>query len=218
MWSEFLNNGLIVFALALIVAQFVPGPDFALVTRASLVYGARYGVYCALGIGTALLFHTSVIAFGGSYLLKQNDTLTRCILAVSAVWILYLAWKSWPRKKKQPEGDSGEGRELPSRKSLYFQAGITNLLNPKCFIFVGVLAAPLLRPGNPSWYPLAIIIIAVGQAVVLWAAWSYLLRLGPLERIFTRHHALIDRVFSILFTCFACGVLYQVIFWSPNLR
>lgn len=202
---------LVSYAFALLVAQFIPGPDFALVTRSSLVYGSRYGTYCALGIGTAILFHTTVIGFGGSYLLEQNDLLTNTILIISAFWILYLAWKAWPKNNKASGGEEEE-ITLPQKSSLYIQALVTNLLNPKCFLFIGVLSAPLLVPGNPSWMPFAIMAIAAGQAAVFWTLWSYLLRLGPLERVLTRHKVLMDRFFAILFTFFACYILYQVVF------
>lgn len=203
---------LIPYSLALLVSQFIPGPDFALVTRSSLVYGARYGAYCALGIGVAILFHTTVIGFGGAYLLEQNVTLTKVILGISALWILYLAWKSWPKKGARTEQEEDVVAELPGRSQLFIQAAVTNLLNPKCFLFIASLSTPLLRTGSPSWMPFAIMAIAAGQGVVFWALWSYLLRLGPLERVLTRHKVGLDKFFSILFSCFACYILYLSLF------
>lgn len=202
------------FALLLIVAQFIPGPDFALVTRASLIYGSRYGAYCALGIASAILFHCTVICVGGTYILQQNDSLTRCILALSAVWILYLSWKAWPKKKKNVQAEEDVTMALPRKRELYFQAVITNLLNPKCFLFISALAVPLLAKGHTLVTPIAITIIAVGQAAVLWAAWSYAIKLGPLEKILTRNKEVLDRLFSILFTLFALTIIYNTLFWT----
>lgn len=207
---------LLQLALLLVVAQFIPGPDFALVTRASLIYGSRYGTYCALGIGTAILFHCLVICLGGTYILEQNVLLTRSILAVSAIWILYLSWKTWPKKSKTAPAPTEEAENiaLPRKRELYFQAVITNLLNPKCFLFIASLFISHLLPGHKPYIPYAITAIAAGQAVVLWAVWGYVIKLGPLEKILTRHKDVLDRAFSILFSVFAIMVMYEVIFWS----
>ncbi len=202
---------LLQFSLLLLVAQFTPGPDFALITRSSLIYGPRYGAYCALGIGSALFIHCSVICLGGAYLLSRNENLTRGILAVSAIWILYLSWKSWPRPQKQTNETQEADFTLPGKKSIYIQAVVTNLLNPKCFLFLAALAAPLLAPGQPPHTIPFIFLIAVGQAIVFWTIWSYALRLGPLEKRLVRHAKLIDRFFSILFALFALAILYEVI-------
>lgn len=209
---------LLQLALLLIVAQFIPGPDFALVTRASLIYGTRYGAYCALGIGTAILFHCFVICLGGAYILEQNVLLTRSILAVSAIWILYLSWKAWPKKNKMvPDSKEEPDKDtLPRKRELYFQAVITNLLNPKCFLFIASLFMPRLLPGHKPYIPYAITAIAVGQAVVLWAVWGYVIKLGPLEKMLTRHKDVLDRIFSILFSVFAFMVMYTVIFWTND--
>ena len=208
----------LLLALSLVVAQFIPGPDFALVTRASLIYGSRYGAYCALGIASAILFHCIVICVGGTYILQQNDLLTRCILSLSAVWILYLSWKTWPKKKKDsPAAEENANIPLPQKRELYFQAIITNLLNPKCFLFIAGLFLPLLANGHTLVTPIVITAIAVGQAAILWTAWSYAIKLGPLEKILTRNKNILDRAFSILFTLFALMIIYGVIFWQKDL-
>ena len=213
------------FSLLLIVAQFIPGPDFALISRSTLVYGVKAGVMCALGIGSALFIHCAIVCWGGMYLLEQREWLTQGLLAVAALWLLYLAYKMWPKKgevhplhlNKEAEGaeetpgELGRGQGV-ALKSFFVQAFITNIVNAKCVIFLATLAAPLLVPGHPAWTPWAIMGIAVGQAVILWSAWAYFLRLRLVESIVSRFIVVLDRVFSLGLVYFALFIVYKMLF------
>jgi len=42
-----------------ILAVISPGPDFAMVTRNSYLYGRRTGLLCALGIGLGVQVHVA---------------------------------------------------------------------------------------------------------------------------------------------------------------
>lgn len=42
-------------SLLILLATISPGPDFALITKNSLLYSRKHGVYCALGISISLL-------------------------------------------------------------------------------------------------------------------------------------------------------------------
>ena len=45
-------------------AAMSPGPDFAIVTKNTLLHGRRSGVMTALGIATAILIHVSYCLLG----------------------------------------------------------------------------------------------------------------------------------------------------------
>lgn len=201
------------FALLLIVAQFIPGPDFALVTRSTLVYGFKYGVMCGVGIASALVIHSCVVCFGGAYILAQNPMVTQSILLLAAIWLLRLAYMMWPKKQKDLSADMDDGSllSLPSAKSLFSKAFITCLLNPKCIMFLAALATPLLAPGHASWVPIAIIAIAVGQGLILWIFYAYLLRLLPIEKYLLRILPVLDRVFSLGLVYFSLVIIINIV-------
>ena len=70
---EYLNEFYII-AIAHIFAVISPGPDFALVTRQSFMYGRKIALYTSLGIATGILIHVFYIIFGFT-LLSTNEYL-----------------------------------------------------------------------------------------------------------------------------------------------
>lgn len=55
-----------------LLAVIGPGPDFAMVTRNSLVLSRRAGVLTALGIGLGVLVHVSYTILGVGVLIQQS--------------------------------------------------------------------------------------------------------------------------------------------------
>ena len=53
-WAEFLT-----VALVHLLAVASPGPDFAIVVRASVSHGRTLGTWTALGVGAGILLHVS---------------------------------------------------------------------------------------------------------------------------------------------------------------
>lgn len=191
-------------------AQALPGPDFALVTRASIRYGTAYGVACSMGIATALLVHCIIICLGVVYILNECPMITNVVLGAAVLWLLYLAWQSWP-KKGVVASDGDEEVELPARRKLFIQGFITNILNAKCILFLFSISTPILAKSEGWFAPLMFTGIIVGQGAIGWAGWSYALRFGPVNKILQRHTQAIERIFSILLTIFAVIISYEII-------
>ena len=54
-------------------AVMSPGPDFFLVSRQSIRYGRTIALWTAGGIGTGILFHSSLAVTGILIILASND-------------------------------------------------------------------------------------------------------------------------------------------------
>ncbi|MFZ0220015.1 MAG: hypothetical protein WAL30_07410 [Candidatus Aquirickettsiella sp.] len=54
MLTQFFTIGLL-----MLFVSIVPGPDFALITKNTLLYSRRSGLFTALGLGCAVLIHIS---------------------------------------------------------------------------------------------------------------------------------------------------------------
>jgi len=72
-----------------------------------------------------------------------------------------------------------------------------NLLNPKAALFLAAVSAPFLRGERPEWWPFAIWGIVVGQAVILWSLWAWLLQWDPLRSRYERSARWIDGAFAV---------------------
>ena len=59
-------------ALAHLLAVISPGPDFVMITRNSLIYSRRTGVYSALGLGLGILVHVFYSLVGIGFIISKS--------------------------------------------------------------------------------------------------------------------------------------------------
>ena len=86
-------NQFLVIAVAHLLAVISPGPDFALITRQSFLYGRTSSIYTSLGIASGILVHVSYCIVGLNFLLTNNDILFY-VRMLCAIYLFYLGVKS----------------------------------------------------------------------------------------------------------------------------
>jgi threonine/homoserine/homoserine lactone efflux protein len=159
---------LVAFALVAILAVMTPGPDFAIVTRASLAGGRRAGVLATLGIGTGLLVHASAAAAGLSVVIATSAAAFTVVKLIGAVYLLVLgvlALRGALRRRRDPDPDAaaavealatpgtpgtpGTGRRsFRTARAAYTQGLLTNVLNPKAVLFFLSLMPQFIPAGG----------------------------------------------------------------------
>lgn len=124
---------LISFVLATSALAFSPGPDNIYVLMQSMVNGKLYGLATVAGLITGCLVHTTLVAFGVSAIIKENDSLFFVIKLLGALYLLYLAYKVY----KSSAHLSLEAKSVPKKSlfHLFKQGFVMNVLNPKVSIF-----------------------------------------------------------------------------------
>uniref|UniRef100_UPI003AF54A1A LysE family translocator n=1 Tax=Akkermansia sp. TaxID=1872421 RepID=UPI003AF54A1A len=149
----------LIFAGILLLSQASPGPDQAFVTRSTLAYGFGAGVMAALGIGTGVVAHAALACTVGASVF--HSPLGLALFCLASCWMLYLAWKIWPRGGKSPVPADGN---IPPASSIYRDALLTNLMNPKATFFFVALAAPLLEKNQSASYAffIGVLIVVTG--------------------------------------------------------
>lgn len=80
-----------------VLAVISPGPDFAMVTRNSLMLSRRAGVQTALGIGMGVLVHVAYTLVGVGLLIQQSLWLFNAIKLAGAGYLVYLGMKCCAR-------------------------------------------------------------------------------------------------------------------------
>lgn len=110
-----------------------PGPDNIYVLMQSIVNGKKYGLATVAGLISGCLVHTTLVAFGVSAVIKENDSLFFIIKLLGALYLLYLAFKVY-KSDDELSLDSGN---IPKKSlfQLFKQGFIMNVLNPKVSIF-----------------------------------------------------------------------------------
>lgn len=131
-----------------LLAVMSPGPDFAMVTRQTLAYGRRAGVFTALGIASALSFHVGWALFGLGWVIERVPVLLDVLRYGGAAFLLYMGVNALRAK---PQALNDEGREVPAQPaSRSFAIGAaTNLLNAKAMLYFLALCSALVTTATP---------------------------------------------------------------------
>lgn len=130
-----------------LLAVISPGPDFAMVTRNSLLLSRRAGVLTALGIGLGVLVHVAYTLLGLGLLIQQSLWLFNAIKLAGAAYLVYLGLKML---RAQPVGDGPDAVAAPLSDAAALRTGfLTNALNPKTTVFMVSLFLQVVRPETP---------------------------------------------------------------------
>lgn len=194
----------------LVLSQLSPGPDVFYVFRTALAQGFRRGVAVALGINLGFFIQSIVVCTIGAWVLEQGYD--RYLLPAAACWLLYLAWKIFPRRLASSQGDTLASTPTAQEPyaTLVRNGFLCNILNPKCMLFIlGITAAPLHSHASRPWYVPALVAALFIASLAGWALWSALLQWPPLRRFYTRHIHLFDAIFALILATLAFLLLLR---------
>ena len=124
---------IISFAIATSILSISPGPDNIFVLTQSIVNGTKYGLATVFGLMTGCLVHTTLIAFGISAIIKENENLFFVIKVIGASYLIFLAYKVY--KGGSEIVLSNDTIKKESVLQLFRKGFIMNVLNPKVALF-----------------------------------------------------------------------------------
>ena len=198
---------LVMLGVLLLVSQLSPGPDVFFVFRTALAQGFRAGGAVGAGISAGFLIQASLVAWVGGWVMAQPWS--QYVLYAAAAWLLYLAWRIFPRRVEQVEEAALETQTCERLSVLFAQGFLCNILNPKCTLFIcGLAIGPLEQFGGAfAWYAPALVLVLTGSGLLGWGLWSALLQWRPVRYVYLRHTTAIDAAFAILLGIFALALL-----------
>jgi len=121
------------FVLATFVLAISPGPDNIFVLTQSIVNGKKFGLATVFGLMTGCIIHTTLVAFGVSLIIKENENLFLTIKIFGASYLLYLAFRVY--KSDARIIISKENTPQKTTWQLFKIGFLMNVLNPKVTIF-----------------------------------------------------------------------------------
>lgn len=191
----------------LVLSQLSPGPDVFYVFRTTLAQGFRSGFAVAFGINMGFLIQSVVVCTAGAWAMEQGWG--RWLLPVAACWLLYLAWKIFPRRRGRSEPElSGQACAREPLGALVLKGFLCNILNPKCMLFIlGITSDALHSHSALRWYTPALVASLFCASLAGWALWSGLLQWPPLRRAYVRHTQGVDALFALILAVFAALLL-----------
>lgn len=164
MLTQFFSIGCIA-----VLGAMSPGPDFAIVTKNSLLHSRRSGLFTSLGLGTGISIHMTYCVLGLALLISNSPLLFNLIKYVGAAYLIYLGIGSLLSEipnKIIPQLSYAQKSQLSGWAS-YRQGLICNLLNPKATLFFLALFTVIIKPETPY----ALTAIYAAEIVILTTIW-----------------------------------------------
>ena len=214
---------LLLFLPMAAILVILPGPDFALIAKISLLDGRPQGQAAACGVALGICVHTTAAMLGISALIAQSMlwfSILKYAGAAYLVWLGILALrnsgavsaavvKTAPRDgvalHEAPETPIAEPR-LSVRQwwSFFWQGFLTNALNPKAVVFFLTMLPQFLDPHAALWPQF----LELGGIMAFFClGWFVLLAslLHRIRRLFARpsFQAWLHRLTGLIFICFA---------------
>jgi RhtB (resistance to homoserine/threonine) family protein len=210
------GGGFVVFAEVFVVgllAGISPGPDFVVVMRNSLGYGARVGMATALGIGAALFIHVSYTILGYTVILAAHPQLFFTIQGVGAAYLAWLGFGALQTKANDQNTPVVAETSTDSRSVLQgFRDGfLCNALNPKSALFFLSIFAQFLSPGMPEWIKWAYgseVVLAVGSWFTIL---SCLISSEWFRRAYYRHEVTVSRLLGVALLYLAVRIAVSMV-------
>ncbi|MES2161600.1 MAG: LysE family transporter [Pseudomonadota bacterium] len=187
---------LLVVVTITLLAVISPGPDFAMVSRNSLLRSRRAGVLTALGIGLGVVIHVGYTLLGLGLLIRNSLWLFNAIKLAGAA---YLVWLGVQMLRARP-GAAGGGERAPALSDLAaLRTGFfTNVLNPKTTVFIVSLFMQAVQPQTPFSLQLAYGAFIAAAHVVWFSLVALCFSAGTVRARLLRARHWIDRVFGAL--------------------
>ena len=129
-----------------------PGPDFALISRNSLVYSRRTGILTALGLALGIMTHLTYTIVGIGVLIAQSIVLFTIIKFLGAGYLIYIGYQSLRSKKKIADASIVTETQTTDLSPLAaIRTGfLTNILNPKVTLFFLSVFSQVISPTTPA--------------------------------------------------------------------
>jgi threonine/homoserine/homoserine lactone efflux protein len=190
------------FGVIMLLAQFSPGPDMLLLLKNAVNHPLRAGLLTVCGIVVGLCVHTTLALTGLAVIFRESPVAAR-ILGTGGG--LYLAWLAFQLVRSVFQKRSGEvlaarasGVETPlPDRAAFLQGLITNLLNPKAVLFLLSVLTANIGPDSSLSRKLAFGSIIIGQALVFWSLFVWLLKRPPVRALYLASERPLNLLFGL---------------------
>ena len=143
--SEFLT-----VAVIHLLSAMSPGPDFVMISRNSLIYSRKVGIYSAVGLGLGILVHVTYSLIGIGLIISKSILLFSILKFLGAGYLIYIGYKCLQAKPNQEKNIEIEKKADLGRFASIRIGFLTNVLNPKVTLFFFALFTQVINPHTPK--------------------------------------------------------------------
>ncbi len=120
-----------------------------MVTRNSLVYSRKTGIYSALGLGFGISVHVIYSLVGIGLIISQSILLFSIIKFLGAGYLIFIGYKALKTRKVVANDNVFCKKDDLEPFSAVKMGFVTNVLNPKATIFFLSLFTQVIDPSTP---------------------------------------------------------------------
>ena len=195
-------------ALVSLVAAISPGPDFFIVLKNSLS-SRKAGLFTALGVSLALIFHLTYTLIGIGVLIAENPFIYSLIKYIGVGYLFYLGFSSWKSSFKissQLDLTAKTDSMIPS--AALKQGFFTNLLNPKCALFFISLFSQFIDVNTPMLLRIEYVFINWSVSLGWFLFLAYMVSFEGFIKKLNQFRIYVDRIMGSAFMLLGMKLLF----------
>lgn len=152
------------FLVAVLLLNATPGPDTAYIVGRSLAQGRSAGLMSAFGISVGCCVHALASAIGLSAILAASATAFMLIKLAGGAYLVYLGIRMLVAKPGKAAASTATP-DVRSLHTIFWQALVTNVLNPKVILCFLAFIPQFVRADAPQ-KTLAFLLLGVAFAAI----------------------------------------------------
>lgn len=181
------TGGLVGIALVALGLVLTPGPNMAYLVSRSVSQGRAAGLVSLLGVAAGFGVYLVAAVAGVAAVFAAVPALYTALKLTGAVYLLYLAWRSF--RPRVPDLSVTAPLPRDPRRRLFAMGLVTNLLNPKIAILYVSLLPQFIDPARGSVAVQSLVLGAVQIAVAVTVNAGIVVTAGTLAAHATAHPA-----------------------------
>lgn len=197
-------------ALIALLGAMLPGPDFAIVTKNTILHSRKSGYFTSLGVGSAILIHMTYCLLGLALVISESIFIFNAIKYIGATYLIYLGINSFFSKKSNKifPSDKQKSKKDMSYFTAFKQGFLCNLLNPKATLFFLSLFTVLIKPGTPFHWQM----IYASEIILIATFWFCLLTIilshSYVKRLLEKAEKYIAKFLGGFLICFGVALAF----------
>ncbi len=200
-WAQTLTVVIIAFLMAI-----SPGSDFAMITRNSILYDRRAGIFSSLGIGLAIWIHVAYCVAGIAIIISRSIFIFSIVKYAGALYLIYLGWNTFRSKGEVAIGNDGTERFSISDFVAFKTGFLSNMLNPKATVFFLSLFTQVIKPDTPLFMQILYGAIISLAHIIWFSIVAVLLTQPAVLKKFNLYRKALERVIGMVLILFALKV------------
>ncbi len=207
MLTQFFTIGIL-----MLLSAMLPGPDFACVTKNSILYSRRAGIFTSIGITSAVMIHITYCIYGLAIIISRSILLFNMIKYIGAIYLIYLGITSLLLKHTEP--NSANISHQPLQKTdmsdwIAFRQGFfCNILNPKATLFFLAVFTMIIKPNTPIAWEIAYAIEMLAIVLAWFCSLTLLLSHPRVLRLLNRVERYIAKILGVFLIGFGVALFF----------